>query len=115
MTDRCMRVTLWLALVPLVFGVWCLLIAGFDNFRLASAAGTIIGLALAIAIWRKYVRWAVLRSLSTTGLVVFTLAQVLIWHPLWAIGGCNMVVSRSSGCRSAAPSVSPNPSLVRSR
>ena len=85
-----MRVTLWLALVPLVFGVWCLLIAGFDNFRLASAAGTIIGLALAIAIWRKYVRWAVLRSLSTTGLVVFTLAQVLIWHPLWAIGGCNM-------------------------
>jgi hypothetical protein len=91
MSDRCARITLLLALVPLVVGVWgVFLSAGLGDGHISSIAGTLIALVGAILIWRKYVRWSVLRSTSTFGLVLLMVVQVVLWQPLWAIGGCGM-------------------------
>jgi hypothetical protein len=79
MSDQCARITLLLALVPLVVGTWGVFLSvGLGDEYGSSIAGTIIALVAAILIWRKYVRWSVLRSTSTFGLVSLTVAQVVL-------------------------------------
>lgn len=91
MSDRCARITLLLALVPLVTGAGGVFLSvGLGDGHVSSIAGTIIALGCAILIWRKYVRWSVLRSTSTFGLMLLTVVQAVLWQPLWAIGGCGM-------------------------
>lgn len=57
---------------------------------MSSIVGTLLSIGLAVVIWRKYVRWTVLRSTSTLGLVTLVVAHVILWRPLWAIGGCGV-------------------------
>jgi hypothetical protein len=90
MSDCCARIVLLLASLVLGFVVWCAGLGADGDFRTANIAGTTASLILAIAVWRKYVRWSVLRSSSTLGIATLILAQVLLWRPLWAIGGCGL-------------------------
>jgi hypothetical protein len=88
MNDCCARVVLLLASLVLGFVAWFPALAAGKDYRTASIAGTVTSLILAIAVWRKYVRWTVLRSSSSLGVVLLVLAQVLLWRPLWGIVGC---------------------------
>ena len=89
MSDRCMRIALALAALPLVFGVWCLAsVAHGSSWRIPCIAGTGLTIATSVLIWKNYVRWTVIRSTSTLALSLAALAQVAFWQPLWAIGGC---------------------------
>ncbi len=97
MSDCCARVVLLLASLVLGFLAWCTGLGADGDFRTANIAGTTTSLVLAIAVWRRYVRWSVLRSSSTVGIAVLILVQVLLWRPLWAISGCGFADGLRTG------------------
>jgi hypothetical protein len=87
MNDRCARITFGLALAPATTALWIVLAVtpwGSD-FKLPSLIGTVGALLLGVVTWRRYVRWQVLRSLSTAGIAALIIGQVLLWQPLWQI------------------------------
>ena len=90
MSDCGARVVLLLASLVLAPFAWFSAMAVGNDWRMASLAGTVTSVILAVVIWRKYVRWTVLRSSSSLAVVLLVVAQVFLWRPLWAIGGCGM-------------------------
>lgn len=79
-----------IALVPLVFGLSCLLAQGLGSAQVAGVGGTVIAVLLTVITWRRYVRWTVLRSMSTGVLAALVLSQVALWRPLWP-SGCTTI------------------------
>ena len=89
MTDRCFRIVLLLALMPLVSGAWAL-VGSYVGGRSAWGSGSMVGSALAlvstIVIWHRCVRRTVPRLLSTAGIALVATGQVVLWHPVWTTG-----------------------------
>jgi hypothetical protein len=98
MSDRAMRLAMRLGLTPIVVAIAFLAARIWDTAGLPdrsidaamATAGTVIVCAFTLWIWRHYVRWNRLRSLSTAGLTLFVLAQVIAWHPIWATTDCSV-------------------------
>jgi hypothetical protein len=88
MSPRCTRVTLMLAVGPLIVGVWTTSVTGASTLRVPGIVATAVALILVLATWRACVRWTIARTTSTAGTTLALLAQVVIWQPLWDIGSC---------------------------
>ena len=99
MNERAAKVTILLAVLYAVPAMFCFV--GVSGWRLgwgggstdltASLVCTLSILASTIWIWRKYIRWTYLRSLSTFGVGAIVVGQVLVWTPLWGNSGCTAV------------------------
>ncbi len=100
MSDRCARIMTMLALAPVAVGLWFVLLPLADTvlpwpgapvrsmFQIVALPCTLLWLAGAVWIWRRYVRWTVLRTLSTPALILLSIAQVFYWQPIYPVSGC---------------------------
>ncbi len=94
MNDRTARLALLLALAPLLAGLFYVggaVVAGFrssDDVRGASFVATLTLCLGTVWIWRRYVRWDLVRVSSTAGLTLLALGQVLLWYPVFPVSDC---------------------------
>lgn len=59
-----------------------------DSLQFACVVGTVFASLTVLGLWRRYVRWSGLRVSSTAALTVLTIAQVVIWRPIWSSTQC---------------------------
>ncbi|HEY3244847.1 MAG TPA: hypothetical protein VGM03_16010 [Phycisphaerae bacterium] len=93
MNDRAARIAMLLGFVPLIVAIFYMAgvigdLLGQDGLQSACLVASVALCALTLRVWRRYVRWTGPRIVSTFALGLLVIAQVVIWQPIWAVGGC---------------------------
>lgn len=95
MSDRLCRMQMMIALPYGVAGLFYLSGSACEEIKLirdslqfACVVGTVFASLTVLGIWRRYVRWSGLRVSSTAALTILTIAQVVIWQPIWSSTQC---------------------------
>ncbi|MFQ5425262.1 MAG: hypothetical protein ACE5F9_14955 [Phycisphaerae bacterium] len=94
MNDRSAQLTMVLAVAPLTVAAFLVggeladHVAGVQTLKFATMIATFTLCAAVLWIWRRYVRWNVVRRSTTAALTVLVIGQVLVWRPMWHMSGC---------------------------
>ncbi|TWT41891.1 hypothetical protein RAS1_30150 [Phycisphaerae bacterium RAS1] len=91
MHDRTVRLALVLALLFFLTGLLLVLLWigaswSADAVQVACIVDTLVAFVALIGIWRRYVRWTVLRSIGTLGATALLLLHAVLWVPLLPVG-----------------------------